>query len=129
MTNVKALQFWFTSHLSLEDVGHRLVQRGLSAEMDYDYDDTYEWLEGHTSDSKFELNLSRQHRSGEGFEDEPIRSLFMYQEQSPTDELVLSLAQSVARELDCSVYAGFVTSTGNGQFEYLEEQRFDPNQP
>lgn len=115
---VKEYKAWFKSPLSLEEIGSRLVKIGVIRNYSYDYENVYEWFVAETENEDLDFNVSRKHREGEGFEEEPIGILAIYSKQKPENIVVEKFAKSIAREFNCKVLLGFIEYLGGDDYEY-----------
>lgn len=115
---LKLYRPWFSSGLSLEDIGNQLIVAGLVVEFYYDAENVYEWIIAKTLDNKIDLNISRKHNDGSNVSNEPITIIVEYAETEPSDSYVERIAGIVARALQTEVSLGTVEYLGGDNFRY-----------
>lgn len=128
-TKQKKYAVWFFSEEHLEDIGEKLVEKGIIQSFDYDYENVYEWMEAEATNVQAELNFSRQHAFHEdnGLEQQrksnkenPVSVLFMYDDNEPSDEEVEQFASALSKVLENSCFLGKINYLGEDEYEYIQ---------
>jgi len=121
---IKQHKAWFSSRLELPEIGEKFISVGVITEFDFDCENVYEWFVGCCQNTQFELNVSRKHCDGEGFELEPIHVMVMFSGDEPPDAFVDEIASSICDAFKTKVYVGQIDYLDGDEFKYRESSVF-----
>lgn len=124
LDKIKQYKAWFSSPLEFPEIGEKLINAGIITEFDFDCENVYEWFVGCCQNPQVELNVSRKHCDGEGFELEPIHVMAMFSGDEPPDTFIDKIARSICDTFKTKVYVGHINYLNGDDFEYRESSVF-----
>jgi hypothetical protein len=115
-------KFWTHTARPLSELAERLLQNGVIASANHDYENVYEWLECHLQGGTVELNISRKHHDGDIDEREPLAFLLIGKDVAAMDAMVDDIANQVKSALQMPITLGTIEYLGGDEYRYVPSE-------